>query len=73
MRNSAMELASSAQSARPRADCYWSDGLLLKETAFLNQPTMAPVNITAADILSIFAYWQLFMQGRVVFVVAFAC
>src|SRR5690606_13102274 len=66
------ERASDARRACTGADCYWSDGLPPTETAFLKQPTMAPINITAADILSNFSYWQLKMQGRVVFVVALA-
>jgi hypothetical protein len=33
---------------------------------------MAPVKITIADIRSNFSWWQLYMQGRMVFVVALA-
>jgi hypothetical protein len=49
------ERASDARGACTGAYCYWSDGLLLNETALLKKPTMAPVNITVADILSHFS------------------
>jgi hypothetical protein len=44
----------------------------LNKGRILQPPTMAPVKITIADIRSNFSKWQLYTQGRVVFVVALA-